>query len=389
MTRVPASASDEVFMRRAIALAKRGNGGTHPNPMVGAVIVEDGKIVAEGWHARAGTPHAERVALAALGRAPAAGATLFVTLEPCSTRGRTGACTEALAAAGISRVVAGATDPNPAHAGRGFDVLRAAGIEVVSGVLADECARLNPIFNHKITTGTPLFAAKTAMTLDGRTATREGESQWITGTAARADVMRLRRYFPAVATGSGTVLADDPALTARVEGEPVSCPARFVFDRRLRTLARLDSLKIFNDAFREKTVLVTTSRVPAEFSEKLSARGVRAWTFPRENFWSAFRSRCAESGLDGVLFEAGAELLGGLFAARQADYVYAYVAPKIFADPAARPAFAGTPLARLAAAFRLDAPACSRLGDDFLFEGKIVPAGTLSARPADSDFPTP
>lgn len=371
---VPDRETFEKFMRRAIALAKRANGDTHPNPMVGAVVVEDGKIVAEGWHRRAGTPHAERVALAALGRAPAAGATMFVTLEPCSTRGRTGACTDAIVAAGISRVVVGATDPNPAHAGNGFAVLRAAGIEVVSGVLADECARLNPIFCRWITTGTPLFAAKTAMTLDGRTATRGGESKWITGAEARADVMRLRRYFPAIATGAGTVLADDPALTARVPGEEIRCPVRFVFDRRLRTLARLDSLKIYGDEFSAKTVLVTTARVPAEFSEKLAARGVRVWAFPQdgENFWRSFRSRCAENGLCGVLFEAGAELLGGLFAARQADYLYAYVAPKIFADPAARPAFAGTPLARLADAFRLENPACARFGSDFLIEGEVV-----------------
>lgn len=377
MKDVPDSSDFEKFMRRAIALAKRGNGDTHPNPMVGAVIVENGKIVAEGWHKRAGTPHAERNALAALGRAPAAGATMFVTLEPCSTRGRTGACTEAVIAAGISRVVVGATDPNPAHAGNGFDVLRAAGIEVVSGVLADECARLNPIFNHWITAGTPLFAAKTAMTLDGRTATRSGESQWITGAEARADVMRLRRYFPAIATGAGTVLADDPSLTARVPGEEIRCPVRFVFDRRLRTLERMDSLKIYGDDFRANTILVTTASVPADFSEKLTSRGIRVWTFPpNENFWDAFRSRCAENGLCGVLFEAGAELLGGLFAARQADYLYAYVAPKIFADPAARPAFAGTPLERLDDAFRAENLACSRLGDDFLFEGKI--AGTRS-----------
>lgn len=374
MDGVPETEIFEKFMRRAIALAKRGNGDTHPNPRVGALIVEDGKIVAEGWHRRAGTPHAERVALAELGRRPRAGATMFVTLEPCSTRGRTGACTEALVAAGISRVVVGATDPNPAHAGAGFAVLRAAGIDVVSGVLGDECARLNPIFNHWITAGTPLFAAKTAMTLDGRTATRDGESQWITGTEARAEVMRLRRYFPAVATGAGTVLADDPSLTSRVAGEPTVCPVRFVFDRRLRTLARIDSLKIYNDEFRGNTILVASadSDVPAALSEKLAARGIDAWRLSPQNFWSEFRSRCAEKNLCGVFFEAGAELLGGLLAAREADYLYAFVAPKIFGDPAARPAFAGTPLPRLADAFRVKNPACSRFGDDFLIEGPLA-----------------
>ena len=367
---------DERFMRRAVALARLGNGDTHPNPMVGALIVEDGKIVAEGWHKRAGTAHAERAALAALGRAPKPGAEMFVTLEPCSTRGRTGACTEAIiAAGGISRVVVGATDPNPAHAGKGFEILRAAGIDVVPGVLADVCARLNPIFNRLITTGTPLFAVKTAMTLDGRTATRSGESKWITGAEARADVMRLRRYFPAIATGAGTALADDPALTARVPGEKISCPAaRFVFDRRLRTLEKIGALRLFNDEFRARTVLVTTAeaRVPAEAADALAARGIAVWALDAENFWADFRSRCARAQLGGVLFEAGAELLGGLISAKAADYVYAYVAPKIFADPAARPAFAGAPLARLSDAFRVKNPAVMRLGDDFLFEGEIA-----------------
>lgn len=367
------SEAHENFMRRAIALAKRGNGETHPNPMVGALIVEDGKIVAEGFHARAGTAHAERAALAALGRRPKPGATMVVTLEPCCTHGHTGACTDAIIAAGISRVIAGATDPNPAHAGRGFDVLRAAGIEVVPGVLADACARLNPIFNFRIAAGTPLFAAKTAMTLDGRTATRTGEAKWISGAESRADVMRLRRYFPAIATGSGTALADNPALTAREPGVPVVCPRRFVFDRRLRTLEKLDELQLFNDEFREKTVLVTTSGVPVAAAEKLAARGIAVWNLPapESEFWAEFRARCLAESIDGVLFEAGAELLGGLISAGEANYLYAYIAPKIFADPAARPTFAGAPLARLADAHVLRDPACTRFGDDFLIEGRL------------------
>lgn len=363
----------EFYMRRAIALAKRATGDTHPNPIVGSVIVEDGKIVAEGWHKRAGTPHAERNALAALGRKPKPGAVMFVTLEPCSTCGRTGACTDAIIEAGIARVVVGATDPNPAHAGRGYAVLRNAGVEVISGVLAQECERLNPIFNHKITTGAPLFAMKTAMTLDGKTATSSGESQWITGAEARADVMRIRRYFPAIATGSGTILADNPSLTARIPGEPVTCPARFVFDRRLRTLDAMDRLQVFNDDFREKTILVTTHDVPALLADKLAANGIRTWLLPpgENEFWSAFRKRCGEAGLDGVLFEAGAELLGRLFANRQANYLYAYIAPTLFGDNAARPALAGTPLEKLSDAVKLENASCSQHGRDFLIEGKI------------------
>ena len=168
-------------MRRAIGLARRAWGATHPNPMVGCVLVENGEVTSGGFHEKDGGPHAERVALSSLMRNPRPGATLYVTMEPCSTAGRTGACTDAIIASGIRRVVVGATDPNPAHAGRGFEVLRRAGIEVTTGVLADECSDLNLIFNHVITTGGPLVAAKVATTIDGRIATRSGDSQWITG----------------------------------------------------------------------------------------------------------------------------------------------------------------------------------------------------------------
>lgn len=365
--------TDVAFMRRAIELARLANGNTHPNPLVGALIVEEGKIVAEGFHARAGTPHAERNALTELGRKPQKnGATLYVTLEPCSTQGRTGACTDAIIDSGISRVVVGATDPNPAHAGNGFRILREAGIDVSAGVLEEECTRLNPIFNHFITTGTPLFAVKTAMSLDGKTATRYGESQWITGAEAREDVMRLRRYFPAIATGSGTVLADNPALTARVPGKNVFCPVRFIFDRRLRTLETPERHKVFNDEFRERTVFITTEgKINDADREKLSRRNVSVWELSEENFWEDFRSRVKAKNLGGVLFEAGAELAGGLLAAKQADYLYAYIAPVVFGDSAARPAFSGTPLEHLADAQQLEQIAFTQVGKDFLIEGKI------------------
>lgn len=209
------------LMRRALEAARRGWGATHPNPMVGALIVEHGRVVADGYHARAGEPHAEVVALTNLGRAPAPGATLYVTLEPCSTTGRTPPCTEAIIRAGIKRVVAGAADPNPQHLGRGFALLRAAGVEVVEGVLAEECTDLNFIFNHWITKETPLIAGKIVTTLDGRVATSTGESQWITGAAARRDAMRWRRLFPAIGVGAGTVLADNPRLTSRNRHERV------------------------------------------------------------------------------------------------------------------------------------------------------------------------
>ncbi|HVU38461.1 MAG TPA: bifunctional diaminohydroxyphosphoribosylaminopyrimidine deaminase/5-amino-6-(5-phosphoribosylamino)uracil reductase RibD, partial [Opitutales bacterium] len=202
-------------MSRALEAARRGWGDTHPNPMVGALIVENGRVVADGFHARAGEPHAEIIALRNLGRAPAPGATMYVTLEPCSTTGRTPPCTEAIIQAGLKRIAVGAADPNPQHAGQGLEILRRAGIEVISGVLAEDCADLNLIFNHWIISQTPFLAGKIATTLDGRVGTRTRQSKWITGAAARRDAMRWRRLFPAVGVGAGTVLADDPQLTSR------------------------------------------------------------------------------------------------------------------------------------------------------------------------------
>lgn len=318
----------EAYMRRAIELAEQARGDTHPNPRVGAVIVEDGEIVAEGFHARAGTPHAERAALYALGRRPKPGATIVVTLEPCSTHGRTGACTEAILAAGIARVVVGATDPNPAHAGRGLEILRERGVEVVSGVLERECENLNPIFNYNIVRKSPLLAAKCALTPDGKMFFVPGERAQITGPDARENVMRERCYFPAIATSSGTVLCDNPLLTVRLPGEAITCPTRFVFDRSGRTIDCAKRLNVFSDEFRGKTILVTTPETAARARVLLAESGVRIWELPAEPsaFWAVFRTHCNESGITGVYFECGPTFLRELFAAKQADYLYAYVA---------------------------------------------------------------
>lgn len=203
-------------MREAIRLARRGLGKTDPNPAVGCVLVRQGHIIARGWHRRAGLPHAEIEALRALpDPALARGAVAYVTLEPCSTHGRTPPCTDALLHAGIRRVVIGATDPNPAHRGRGLQLLRQAGTEVTSGVLADACAALNPVFHHTMATGLPWVIAKCGMSLDGRLTRPPGESPWITSPAARRDAMKLRASADAVMVGAGTVRADDPALTVR------------------------------------------------------------------------------------------------------------------------------------------------------------------------------
>jgi diaminohydroxyphosphoribosylaminopyrimidine deaminase/5-amino-6-(5-phosphoribosylamino)uracil reductase len=364
------------FMQRALEAARRGWGRTHPNPMVGAVLVERGRVVAEGFHARAGQPHAEIMALKNLGRPPAPGATLYVTLEPCCTTGRTPPCTEAIIRAGIKRVVVGATDPNLRHAGRGFAILRKAGVAVTTGVLGNDCADLNLIFNHWITTNQPLFAGKIATTLDGCVATRAGESRWITGDAARRDVMRWRRLFPAIAVGAGTVLADDPQLTSRI-GKIEWCPQRLIFDRTLRTVtAKLP--RVYADAHRTKTIVVTSFAANAARRKKLEAQGVTVWALaPRggKEWLAALREKCADAGLTGVLIEGGPTLLSAFLEARALDYLFAYRAPKILADAKAMHAFAGPPRPRLASAYSLADVRHASLGDDQLMRGRVVYPG--------------
>ncbi|HTQ30342.1 MAG TPA: bifunctional diaminohydroxyphosphoribosylaminopyrimidine deaminase/5-amino-6-(5-phosphoribosylamino)uracil reductase RibD [Opitutaceae bacterium] len=374
------STSDhEFFMRRALELARRAWGETHPNPMVGALIVENGEAVAEGFHERDGAPHAERMALHALGRKPKPGATLYVTLEPCSTPGRTGACTEAIIAAGLKHVVAGATDPNPAHAGRGFELLRAAGLEVTTGVLERECTDLNLIFNHWITRGTPFFAAKSAVTLDGRIACRTGDSKWITGEAARGDVMRWRRLFPAIAVGAGTVMKDNPRLTART-GDGEWCPVRFVFDGLLRTVLDRVQPQVYRDEFRERTIVVTTPHSGAGYVRKLQAAGVQVWVMPsltQRVGLTDFRQKCAEEKITGVYFEGGAQLVSEFLQARELDYLFVYRSPMLFADDKAKGMFSGLRTEKVAQAIRLADVRHEPFGDDILMRGRVVYPGKL------------
>ena len=362
-------------MSRALALARQAWGLTHPNPMVGAVIVEDGKIVAEGFHAKDGEPHAERIALASLGRAPRPDATLFVTLEPCSTVGRTGSCAEAVIGAGIRRVVVGATDPNPAHAGKGFDVLRQAGVDVVTGVLERECNDLNLIFNHWITTGSPLLAAKTAVTIDGRIATRTGDSKWITNELSRADVHRWRRLFPAIAVGAMTVLQDNPRLTARAPDGSEWCPRRFVFDGLLRTVVDRYMPAVYTDEFKDRTVVVTTPHGGLGYVRKLRALGVEVWVLDSDNqrvAFSDFKQRCAAEGISGVYVEGGAHLIGEMMRMRSLDYLFNYRAPVLLADERSKSGFLGLRTEKLSEALRLREVHHAAFGDDQLMRGHVV-----------------
>jgi diaminohydroxyphosphoribosylaminopyrimidine deaminase/5-amino-6-(5-phosphoribosylamino)uracil reductase len=365
----------EGFMRRALELARSVWGTTHPNPMVGAVLVEDGQIVGEGATAPDGGPHAERLALLSRGKPPRPGAILYATMEPCSTEGRTGACTDAIIAAGVKHVVVGTVDPFPAHAGKGLAILRAAGVEVTEGVLEAECRDLNLIFNHWAVTGRPLLAAKTATTLDGRIACRTGDSRWITGELARADVMKWRRLFPAIAVGAGTIMHDNPRLTARIAGADEWCPVRFVFDGLLRTVTDKTLPSVYTDEFHARTIVVTTAHGGMGYVRKLHDLGVQVWVLPSSTqrvAFADFGAKCAAARIAGVYFEGGAQLLSQLLRDRQIDYLFSYRAPMLLADDRAKPMLNGLRTEKLVQAVRLADVHHAVFGEDMLTRGRVV-----------------
>lgn len=340
---------DERWMRRALELAARGSGETGRNPLVGCVVVRGGRVVGEGHHARLGGPHAEPLALRSAGSA-ARGATLYVNLEPCSHQGRTPPCAPAIAAAGVKRVVAAIRDPNPAVAGRGLRLLRRAGLTVVTGVLAREARLLNQRFLAAVAAPRPFVTLKVASTLDGRVATRSGDSHWITDAGQRRIARGVRRLHDAVAVGVGTALADDPMLlpTPRTRRPFV----RIVFDTRLRLppggrLAR---------SARRSPVWVLCVAAPPTRRRALEARGVRVLELPgrrgRVALGPALEALRGE-GILSLMVEGGGELLGGFLAARLLDQLLLFRGPLLLGGRGSRPAFGGPDPARLASALRL------------------------------------
>lgn len=330
----PSVSTQERFQARAIEIAQLAWGKTHPNPMVGALVVESGQIVAEGWHQGAGLDHAEVHALHNLGRRPLLGATLYVTLEPCCTHGRTGACTQAIVESGIRKVVVGATDPNPLHSGAGIELLRSAGVEVIQGVLAEACTDLNLIFNHWIVKKEPLIAAKIATSLDSKFTIPNSDSKWITGESARADVMRWRRYFPAIAVSSNTLLSDNSRLTSR-HNTDFWCGRRFVFDRKLHTATQAGSLQIFTDSFADQTTVVCGESASTTSQALLEDFGATIWRLPLVDEHlnlSAFRQRCYSEKICGVYIEPGPTWSAALIEQRKVDYLFHYIAQKYLCD---------------------------------------------------------
>lgn len=356
--------------------------------MVGAVLGRRGKVIGRGWHRRAGEPHAEIEALrdAARRGLSARGATLYVTLEPCCTHGRTPPCTEAILSAGIRRVVVGATDPNPRHAGRGFDVLRQAGVEVITGVLAADCAALNEAFNHWIVHRTPLVTVKAAMTLDGKIATASGQSKWITGEKSRAFAMKLRRGSDAILVGINTVLADDPSLTVRAEkcevrsakSEVGSHLRRIILDSRARTPL---TAKVVSDEQAALTTIVVSRSAPKRRVAAL-AKMVRVIAAPPENRRSAVGGgqssinlrwllrKLGSEGVTSLLVEGGGEVNASFLSQRLAQRVAFFYAPKVLGGRSARKSVAGEGAADWPEILRLSELKWRRLGDDLLLTAR-------------------
>lgn len=361
--------TDQDYMNHAIRLAKQGLGWTNPNPIVGAVIVKEGKIIGEGYHARYGELHAERNAIHSLTES-AQGATMYVTLEPCCHYGKTPPCTEAILEQGIRRVVIGSRDPNPNVAGKGAALLKASGIIVEEGLMQEECDRLNRVFFHYITAGTPYVVMKYAMTLDGKIATHTGASQWITGEKARNQVQNMRHQYMGILAGIGTVLKDDPMLNVRLEGK--KSPVRIICDSHLRI--PLDS-KICQTS-RQYPTLVACGAENKEAAAKLEELGIEVISVPDPQGRVDLKRLMEELGrrnIDSVLIEGGGELNESALRAGIVQEIKVFVAPKLFGGSAARSPVSGPGVALPDDAWNVTLENISSIGEDLFLEYKVDP----------------
>ncbi|MFI0374796.1 MAG: bifunctional diaminohydroxyphosphoribosylaminopyrimidine deaminase/5-amino-6-(5-phosphoribosylamino)uracil reductase RibD [Candidatus Thiodiazotropha sp.] len=365
-------------MARAIQLARRGWYSTHPNPRVGCLIVKQGEVIAEGYHRRAGEPHAERNALAKAGVA-ASGATAYVTLEPCCHQGRTPPCTEALIESGVKRVVVGMRDPNPLVAGQGLELLRRAGIQVTEGVMRSQVEALNPGFIKRMIHGLPYIRCKMAMSLDGRTAMADGESQWITSLAARVDVQRLRAQSAAILTGVGTLLADDPSMNVRLsamelgleEGVPIPHPVRVVLDPELATPGDAKMLGLPGP-----TLIICSDEQPVH-GAALEAAGAQIVRLPgdkqRLDLHQVIRF-LGEQEINEVLLESGATLAGAMLEQGLVDELIIYQAPHLMGNKG-RGLFLLPGIARMADRIALQVTDLRQVGTDIRITAKLSETG--------------
>jgi diaminohydroxyphosphoribosylaminopyrimidine deaminase/5-amino-6-(5-phosphoribosylamino)uracil reductase len=369
---------DAKYMRLALKLAARGLGRTSPNPVVGAVVVQAGTVVGTGYHEVAGGPHAEINALATagdLGR----GGTLYVTLEPCNHHGRTPPCTETILRSGVRRVVVGCLDPNPHVTGGGVEVLLGRGLEVEVGVEEERCRRLNDAFIKHVTTGLPLVMAKAAASLDGKIATRMGDSRWITNEQSRRFVHRLRLVADAILVGVGTVVADNPRLTARVPTKAKGKPIRVILDTRLRT--PLES-QVATSTGEVPTVIATGPEPDRGRLAALEGRGVEVLPLPLEEGRVSLPSLLKALGarqITSVLVEGGAEVHGSFFRAGLVDKVYFFFAPKIMGGRNAVPMVGGAGVAYVAESAVLSRLRLRRFGGDIMVEAYLANSSVAAA----------
>ena len=359
--------NDAQYMNLALELAKKGAGWTSPNPMVGAVIVKDGEIIGEGWHERCGDLHAERNALKHCTADPA-GATMYVTLEPCCHTGRQPPCVEAIIEAKIARVVIASPDPNSLVAGKGVEILRSHGIDVTEGVLLEECDRVNDVFFHYIRTGLPFVALKWAMTMDGKIAACTGDSKWVTGPEARAHVQTLRNRYRAILVGIGTVLADDPMLNCRMEGG--RDPIRIICDANLRTPL---CSQVVQTAKQVPTVIVTCCK---DNHKPYLDAGCHVFYCPsdEENIdIKRLMELLGANDVDSVLVEGGGTMHWSFLKAGLVNKVYTYIAPKLVGGRDAKSPIEGEGFPYMASALPLVNTQIRPIGGDILLESEVSP----------------
>lgn len=366
---------EEKYMRRAIELAKKGSGHVNPNPLVGAVIVRDGEIIGEGYHECYGQLHAERNAIANAKKRGNSleGSTIYVTLEPCCHYGKTPPCTEAIIEEKIARVVVGSDDPNPLVSGKGFQMLREKGIEVIPHFLKEECDAMNHVFFHYIRTGTPYVAMKYAMTMDGKIACYTGDSKWVTGEESRAHVQTLRNHYKGIMAGIGTVLADDPMLNCRIEGG--RDPIRIITDSHLRI--PMDS-QLVRTAGQQPLIVACLPDADEEKAAQLQEKGVEVLRIPGVTTADITEEQkevislpvlMKELGarkIDGILLEGGGQLNESALQAGIVDRIYCYIAPKIFGGAQAKTPVEGQGLTRAADAWQFNRIGMQEFGQDIL-----------------------
>jgi len=368
---------EEKYMRRAIELAKKGSGHVNPNPLVGAVIVRDGEIIGEGYHECYGQLHAERNAIANAKKRGNSleGSTIYVTLEPCCHYGKTPPCTEAIIEEKIARVVVGSDDPNPLVSGKGFQMLREKGIEVIPHFLKEECDAMNHVFFHYIRTGTPYVAMKYAMTMDGKIACYTGDSKWVTGEESRAHVQTLRNHYKGIMAGIGTVLADDPMLNCRIEGG--RDPIRIIADSHLRIPI---DYQLVRTAGQQPLIVACLPDADEEKAAQLQEKGVEVLRIPGVTTADITEEQkevislpvlMKELGarkIDGILLEGGGQLNESALQAGIVDRIYCYIAPKIFGGAQAKTPVEGQGLTRAADAWQFNRIGMQEFGQDILLE---------------------